>query len=189
MLRLQTALPKKIRPYCHRKAGQIPQLIKDKDRIQEITLDIVKHFKTIVEPEGLKGQIVVYDRESCVLYKEALDRLMLPEDTAVVMTIQNDDPQAWKTRFTLSDDGLSALLRRYRDPDDPLKLLIVTSRLLAGFDAPINQAMYLDKPMKDHGLLQAICRTNRPYKNKSSGLVVDYIGVFDDVVKSLNFDL
>ena len=170
------------------KAGQIPQLIKDKDRIQEITRDIVEHFKTVVEPEGLKGQIVVYDRASCVLYKEALDRLMPPEDTAVVMTIQNDDPQTWKTRFTLSDDGLNALLRRYRDPDDPLKLLIVTSRLLAGFDAPINQAMYLDKPMKDHGLLQAICRTNRPYKNKSSGLVVDYIGVFDDVVKSLNFD-
>ena len=170
------------------KAGQIPQLIKDKDRIREITRDIVEHFKTVVEPEGLKGQIVVYDRASCVLYKEALDRLMPPEDTAVVMTIQNDDPQAWKTRFTLSDDGLNALLRRYRDPDDPLKLLIVTSRLLAGFDAPINQAMYLDKPMKDHGLLQAICRTNRPYKNKSSGLVVDYIGVFDDVVKSLNFD-
>ena len=170
------------------KAGQIPQLIKDKDRIREITRDIVEHFKTVVEPEGLKGQIVVYDRASCVLYKEALDKLMQPEDTAVVMTIQNDDPQAWKTRFTLSDDGLNALLRRYRDPDDPLKLLIVTSRLLAGFDAPINQAMYLDKPMKDHGLLQAICRTNRPYKNKSSGLVVDYIGVFDDVVKSLNFD-
>ena len=98
-----------------------------------------------MEPDGLKGQIVVYDRESCVLYKEALDRLMPPEDTAVVMTIQNDDPKAWKTRFTLSDDGLNTLLRRYRDPDDPLKLLIVTSRLLAGFDAPINQAMYLDK--------------------------------------------
>jgi type I restriction enzyme, R subunit len=170
------------------KAGQLPRLIKDKDRINEIAEDIVKHFKEIVEPEGLKGQVVVYDRESCVLYKEAFDRLMQPEDTAVVMTLQNNDPQSWKERFYLSNDDLDALLRRYKDPDDPLKLLIVTSRLLAGFDAPINQAMYLDKPMKDHGLLQAICRTNRPYKNKSSGLVVDYIGVFDDVVRSLNFD-
>ena len=113
---------------------------------------------------------------------------MQPEDTAVVMTLQNTDPQSWKDRFYLSDDDLDILLRRYKDPDDPLKLLIVTSRLLAGFDAPINQAMYLDKPMKDHGLLQAICRTNRPYKDKPSGLVVDYIGVFDDVVRSLNFD-
>lgn len=170
------------------KAGQLPQLIKDKDRINEISEDIVKHFKEIVEPEGLKGQVVVYDRESCVLYKETFDRLMPSEDTAVVMTLQNNDPQSWKERFHLSDDDLDALLRRYKDPDDPLKLLIVTSRLLAGFDAPINQAMYLDKPMRDHGLLQAICRTNRPYKNKSSGLVVDYIGVFDDVVRSLNFD-
>ena len=170
------------------KAGQLPRLIKDKDRIGEIAKDIVKHFKEFVEPEGLKGQIVVYDRESCVLYKDALDKLLPHEDTAVVMTLQNNDPPSWKERFQLSDDQLEELLKRYRDPDDPLKLLIVTSKLLAGFDAPINQAMYLDKPMKDHGLLQAICRTNRPYKNKPCGLIVDYIGVFDNVVKSLNFD-
>ncbi len=170
------------------KAGQLPRLIKDKDRINDIAHDIAKHFKDVVEPEGLKGQVVVYDRESCVLYKEALDKVMPPEESDVVMTIQNYDPQSWKKRFSLSDDELDALLRRYRDPDDPLKMLIVTSRLLAGFDAPINQAMYLDKPMRDHGLLQAICRTNRPYTNKSHGLVVDYIGVFDNVVKSLNFD-
>ena len=170
------------------KAGQLPRLIKDRDRINDIARDIARHFRDVVEPEGLKGQVVAYDRESCVLYKEALNKAMPPEESAVVMTIQNDDPQSWKERFALSDDELDALLRRYRNPDDPLKLLIVTSRLLAGFDAPINQAMYLDKPMRDHGLLQAICRTNRPYANKSHGLVVDYIGVFDDVVKSLNFD-
>ena len=66
--------------------------------------------------------------------------------------------------------------------------MIVTSKLLTGFDAPINQVMYLDKPMKDHGLLQAICRTNRPYPNKNNGLIVDYIGVFDDAAKNLKFD-
>ena len=170
------------------KAGQLPRLIKDKDRINDIAKDITKHFKSVVEPEGFKGQVVAYDRESCVRYKEAFDILMPPEDTAVVMTLNNSDPKSWKERFSLSDDDLDALLRRYRDPDDPLKLLIVTNRLLAGFDAPINQAMYLDKPMRDHGLLQAICRTNRPYKDKQSGLIVDYIGIFDDVVKSLKFD-
>ena len=170
------------------KAGQLPRLIKDKDRINEIALDISKHFGDIVDPQGLKGQVVVYDRESCVLYKEALDKIMPPEESAVVMTIQNDDPKSWKERFELTADDLDGLLHRYRNPDYPLKLLIVTSKLLAGFDAPINQAMYLDKPMRDHGLLQAICRTNRPYRNKSHGLVVDYIGVFDDVVQSLNFD-
>lgn len=176
------------RAMLSQKAGQLPRLIKDRDRINEIAQDISKHFGDIVDPQGLKGQVVVYDRESCVLYKEALDRIMPPEESAVVMTIQNDDPQSWKERFELTADDLDGLLRRYRNPDYPLKLLIVTSKLLAGFDAPINQAMYLDKPMRDHGLLQAICRTNRPYRNKSHGLVVDYIGVFDDVVQSLNFD-
>jgi len=171
-----------------RRAGQLPRLIKDKDRISEIAKDIVKHYKEYVEPGGLKGQIVAYDRESCVLYKEALDKLIQHEDTEVVMTMAKNDPPDWRKRFELTSDELDNILRRYKDPDDPLKLLIVTNKLLTGFDAPINQVMYLDKPMKDHGLLQAICRTNRPYHNKPNGLIVDYIGVFDDVAKNLKFD-
>ena len=74
------------------------------------------------------------------------------------------------------------------DASDPLKILIVTSKLLAGFDASILQTMYLDKLMKDHTLVQAISRVNRPYPMKSFGLIVDYIGVFDNVSKSLVFD-
>ena len=170
------------------KAGQLPRLIKDKDRIEAIAEDIAKHYKEYVEPEGLKGQVVAYDRETCTLYKKALDQHMPPEDTAIVMTMAKGDPQEWKENYELTSDELDALLRRYKDPDDPLKLLIVTSKLLTGFDAPINQVMYLDKPMKDHGLLQAICRTNRPYANKNNGLIVDYIGVFDDATKNLKFD-
>ncbi len=80
------------------------------------------------------------------------------------------------------------LLDRFRDPADPLQILIVTSRLLTGFDAPILQAMYLDKPLRDHNLLQAICRTNRPYPNNTHALIVDYLGIFDDVAKYLDFD-
>ena len=170
------------------KAGQLPRLIKDKDRIAAIAEDIVKHYKQFIEPEGLKGQVVAYDRESCTLYKKALDQLMPPEDTAIVMTMAKGDPPEWRENYELTSDELDALLRRYKDPDDPLKLLIVTSKLLTGFDAPIDQVMYLDKPMKDHGLLQAICRTNRPYPNKNNGLIVDYIGVFDDAAKNLKFD-
>jgi type I restriction enzyme, R subunit len=170
------------------KAGQLPRLIKDKDRIAAIAEDIAKHYKEYVEPEGLKGQVVAYDRETCTLYKKALDQHMPSEDTAIVMTMAKGDPPEWKENYELTSDELDALLRRYKDPDDPLKLLIVTSKLLTGFDAPINQVMYLDKPMKDHGLLQAICRTNRPYANKNNGLIVDYIGVFDDVAKNLKFD-
>ncbi len=81
------------------------------------------------------------------------------------------------------------MLDRFRDPADPLKYVIVTSKLLTGFDAPILQVMYLDKPMKDHNLLQAICRTNRTFgQEKTHGLIVDYIGIFDDVAKALDFD-
>ena len=81
------------------------------------------------------------------------------------------------------------LLDRFRDPNDPLKILIVTSKLLTGCDAPILQAMYLDKPLRDHTLLQAICRTNRPYGDaKTHGLIVDYLGVFDDVAQAIQFD-
>ena len=86
-------------------------------------------------------------------------------------------------------DAEEKLLDRFRDPADPLKILIVTSKLLTGFDAPILQAMYLDKPLRDHTLLQAICRTNRPYgEAKTHGLIVDYLGVFDDVAQALQFD-
>lgn len=81
------------------------------------------------------------------------------------------------------------LLDRFRDPNDRLQILVVTAKLLTGFDAPILQALYLDKPMRDHTLLQAIARTNRTYgKLKTHGLIVDYLGVFDDVAKSLEFD-
>ena len=81
------------------------------------------------------------------------------------------------------------LLDRFRDPNDPLKIIIVTSKLLTGFDAPILQTMYLDRPLRDHTLLQAICRTNRPYGQlKTHGLIVDYLGIFDDVAQAIQFD-
>lgn len=84
---------------------------------------------------------------------------------------------------------LEKLLGRFWELKDPLQLLIVTSKLLTSFDAPINQVMYVDKPLRDHTLLQAICRTNRLYPGKKNGLVVDYLGIFDDVARVLDFDL
>lgn len=114
---------------------------------------------------------------------------MLPEESAVVMTLRMTDPDEWKQKYSLTDDEQGRLLDRFRDPNDPLKLLIVTAKLLTGFDAPIDQVMYLDKPMKDHTLLQAICRVNRPYPKKDHGLVVDYLGIFDNVAEALNFDV
>ena len=171
-----------------RQAAKFGHLVKSQERIQKVCEDIAKHFKERIEPNGFKGQVVVYDRESCDLYKQELDKHMAPEETAVDMTVASSELE-WLKKYAMSEDEEAKLLNRFRDKKDPLKLLIVTAKLLTGFDAPINKVMYLDKPMKDHTLLQAICRVNRPYPGKYRGLIVDYIGVFDNVAQALDFDL
>jgi type I restriction enzyme R subunit len=171
-----------------RRAGRFEALVKAPERLVAITADIAEHFQENVEPNGFKAQVVCYDRQACVLYKEAFDRVLPEEASAVVMTLAPNDPPKWRTRFERGKDAEETLLDRFRDPDDPLRVLIVTARLLTGFDAPILQTMYLDKPLRDHTLLQAICRTNRPFPDKTHGLIVDYLGVFDDVSAALAFD-
>ena len=122
-----------------------------------------------------------------MLYKQALDRVLPVEMSDVVMTVNSGEDEY--AAYRRDRDAEERLLDRFRDPNDPLKLLIVTSKLLTGFDAPILQAMYLDKPLRDHTLLQAICRTNRPYgETKTHGLIVDYLGIFDDVAQAIQFD-
>ena len=168
-------------------AAKMAVLVKTPERIRHVCEDIVQHFQSKVEPNGFKGQIVTFDRESCLLYKTELDKLLPPEASEVVMTVNANEPQ-YKA-FSRGRDEEERLLDRFRAPNDPLKLIIVTSKLLTGFDAPILQAMYLDKPMRDHTLLQAICRVNRTYsEQKTHGLIVDYLGIFDDVAKALEFD-
>jgi type I restriction enzyme R subunit len=163
-------------------------LVKNPERVRTVTEHIVKHFQQKVEPNGFKAQVVVFDRDCCVLYKEAMDKLIGPEASAIVMTGSQYDPPEWK-QHVRDKDAEEKLLDRFRDPVDPLQFVIVTSKLLTGFDAPILQVMYLDKPMKDHNLLQAICRTNRTFgQEKTHGLIVDYIGIFDDVARALDFD-
>ena len=158
-------------------------------RINDVCKYIVNHFREYVEPTGMKAQVVVYNRECCVKYKKALDALLGTTDqTTVVMHTAGDKADDYKEYLRTRDEE-KKLLDQFRDPLSPLKFVIVTSKLLTGFDAPILQCMYLDKPMKNHTLLQAICRTNRKYnENKKCGLVVDFVGVFDDVAKSLAFD-
>ena len=171
-----------------KRAAKMAVLVKNPERVRTVTEHIVKHFQTKVEPNGFKAQVVVFDRECCVLYKEAMDKLIGPEASAIVMISQSGDPLEWK-KHARNKDEEEKLLDRFRDPVDPLKFVIVTSKLLTGFDAPILQVMYLDKPMKDHNLLQAICRTNRTFgQEKTHGLIVDYIGIFDDVARALDFD-
>ena len=168
-------------------AAKMAVLVKTPERIRRVCEDIVQHFQSKVEPNGFKGQIVTFDRESCLLYKRELDKLLPPEASDIVMTVNANEPQ-YKA-YARTRDEEERLLDRFRDPNDPLKLIIVTSKLLTGFDAPILQAMYLDKPLRDHTLLQAICRVNRTYsEQKTHGLIVDYLGIFDDVAKALEFD-
>ena len=172
-----------------KRAGKFAHLIKSPARVTAVCEDIAQHFQSKVAPDGFGAQVVTIDQEACVLYKEALDAF-LPDDveSAVVMSIGQGAPQEWKERFGRSKEEEEALLDRFRDPADPLKVLIVTAKLLTGFDAPNLQCMYLDKLLRNHTLLQAICRTNRPAPGKSYGLIVDYLGVFDDVAQALAFD-
>ena len=157
-------------------------------RIHKVCAHIAKHFMTKVHPNGYKAQVVVLDRPCCIKYKAELDKLLGPDCSTIVMDTNDDKADEYKA-YARSRDEEAKVLDRFRDPDDPLEIVIVCNKLLTGFDAPILQCMYLDKPMKDHTLLQAICRTNRTYDDgKTFGLIVDYIGIFDNVAKALNFD-
>jgi type I restriction enzyme R subunit len=168
-------------------AAKISILVKAPKRIAAICADIAKHFQEKVAPNGFGAQVVTFDRESCLLYKQELDRHLPPEVSDVVISVNSSEPEY--AAFKRDRDAEEKLLDRFRDPKDPLKIIIVTSKLLTGFDAPILQTMYLDKPLRDHTLLQAICRTNRPYgEQKTHGLIVDYLGIFDDVAQALKFD-
>lgn len=160
----------------------------DAGRIRKVCEHIAKHYREKIEPNGYKAQLVVFDRECCLLYKAELDRLLGEDATTIVMDTNNDKSDRYKA-YRRSRDEEAKLLDFFREPTSPLKIVIVTAKLLTGFDAPILQVMYLDKPMKDHNLLQAICRTNRTYdEGKTHGLIVDYIGIFDNVAKALEFD-
>jgi type I restriction enzyme, R subunit len=171
-----------------KRAAKMAVLVKNPERVRAVVNHIVNHFQTKAEPNGFKAQVVVFDRECCVLYKAVMDELIGPDASAIVMTGSAGDPDEWK-QHVRDKDAEEKLLDRFRDPADLLQFVIVTSKLLTGFDAPILQVMYLDKPMKDHNLLQAICRTNRTFgQEKTHGLIVDYIGIFDDVAQALDFD-
>ncbi len=168
-------------------AAKMAVLVKAPDRVEKVCADIARHFEAKVAPNGFGAMVVTFDRESCLLYKQALDQHLPPETSDIVMSVNSGEDQY--APYRRDRDAEEKLLDRFRDSLDPLKILVVTCKLLTGFDAPILQAMYLDRPLRDHTLLQAICRTNRPYdQKKTHGLIVDYLGVFDDVAQALEFD-
>jgi len=171
-----------------KKAAKMSSFLKSPERVQTIVEDIAKHFQEKVEPHGFKAMVVTPDRQACGDYKERLDVILGENTSAVVISTTANDPLEFKQKWALDKDAQDKLLDRFNRKEDPLKILIVTAKLLTGFDAPILQTMYLDKSLKDHTLLQAICRTNRLFPEKTFGRIVDYFGIFDDAAEALKFD-
>ena len=152
-----------------KKAAKMSSFLKSPERVTTIVKDIANHYQEKVEPHGLKAMIVTPDRDACIQYKESLDKILGEEASKVVISTSANDSFEFKQKWSLDKDQLEKVVEQYNDKISPLKFLIVTAKLLTGFDAPILQTMYLDKSLKDHTLLQTICRTNRLYPNKTFG--------------------
>jgi type I restriction enzyme, R subunit len=174
------------------KAVTLRNMLKNKVRMQQVAAHVANHFLQVVEQMGYKAFLVAVDREACAWYKDLLDQHLPPEYSAVVYSPAYNDCQEM-ARYHLSDDEEQRIRNAFRKPEELPKILIVTEKLLTGFDAPILYCMYLDKPMRDHVLLQAIARVNRPYEDvsglrKPAGFVLDYVGIFEKLEKALAFD-
>ncbi len=177
-----------------RKWASVEALVGADKRIALIADDLVRHFEARVAALDGKAMIVCMSRRICVALYEAIVKLR-PEwhsddDEAgsikVVMTGAASDPPSWQQHISKRPKARRELLaKRAKEPSDSLKLVIVRDMWLTGFDAPSMHTMYIDKPMKGHGLMQAIARVNRVFRDKPAGLVVDYIGVAQNLKKAL----
>jgi len=167
-------------------------MLKSEDHVHNVATYTVEHFTKYVEPMGYKAFFVAVDREACTMYKKEFDKHFPKEYSEVVMSGDYNDPEEM-SRYHLSSTDEKQIRKDFRKPDKNPKILIVTEKLLTGFDAPILYCMYLDKPMRDHVLLQSIARVNRPYEDdtgrvKPSGFVLDFVGIFENLEKALAFD-
>lgn len=177
------------------RAVNLRAFLKSDARVDEVARFVAQHFRENVEPLGYKAFLVGVDREACALYKQALDKYLPPEYSVPVYTPSAADTIDYPLVVKHQIDPVQEkrVRKLFRKPDQLPKILIVTDKLLTGFDAPVLYAMYLDKPMRDHVLLQAISRVNRPYEDsegrqKPGGLIVDFIGMLRDLNKALAFD-
>ena len=172
--------------------AQLEAVVGADKRVRQIAEDIVAHFTQRLEALEGKAMVVCMSRRICIgLYRE-LTRL-LPQwhddDDAlgavkVVMTGSASDPLDWQPHIR-NKARREELAQRFRDPDDPLKVVLVRDMWLTGFDAPSLHTMYVDKPMRGHGLMQAIARVNRVFKDKPGGLIVDYLGLAQDLKQAV----
>ena len=192
-------LPEEIRRRVEKRVGKQLDIrkyklfLEDPKRIDRVAEYIADHFKENVDSR-FKAMVVASSRRACVLYKKALDKYLPSEYSEVVMTFQSQEKdelvkkykEELMLRFHVTDpkDAVRKVIEKFRTEENP-RILIVTDMLLTGFDAPILQTMYLDKPLKGHRLLQTIARVNRPYRGvKEYGLVIDFIGIFDELEKA-----
>ena len=164
------------------------------DRIDKVAAFVARHFEENVAPLGYKAFLVGVNREACAKYKRALDKLLPPEWTVPVYTENAADvvERPLVAELQLSPQREADARLKFKKADENPRILIVTDKLLTGYDAPVLYCMYLDKPMRDHVLLQAIARVNRPCAEapvrKRIGLVVDFVGVLRELKKALRFD-
>ncbi len=165
------------------------------DRVAKVAAFVAEHFKESVLPLGYKAFLVAVNREACAKYKKALDKLLPPEWTEAVYTENAADvvDRPLVAELQLSEQREEDVRLLFKKVGEDPKILIVTDKLLTGYDAPLLYCLYLDKPMRDHVLLQAVARVNRPYVDgqgirKRVGLVVDFVGVLRELKKALQFD-
>jgi type I restriction enzyme, R subunit len=174
------------------KWAQIAAVVGAKKRLDAVAADLVAHFEQRLEVMDGKAMVVCMTRRICVDLYEAIVALRPQwggtEDGAgglkVVMTGSASDPVEWQKHIR-SKSRREVLANRFRDPDDTFRIVIVRDMWLTGFDAPNLHTMYLDKPMRGHGLMQAIARVNRVFRDKPGGLVVDYLGLADELKQAL----
>ena len=175
------------------RAVNLKNFLKADERVDKVAKYVAEHYVQNVEPLGYKAFLVGVDRSACAKYKNALDKYLPPDYSKVVYTGNHNDSGELK-EFHIDETTEKQIRKDFGKFGKLPKILIVTEKLLTGFDAPILYAMYLDKPMRDHTLLQAIARVNRPYENeveemvKPHGFVLDFVGIFDKLEKALAFD-
>ncbi len=152
-----------------------------KERVDKIAADIINHYNNRTATLPGKAMIVCMSRRNSVKMYDALKAIDGCPEIAVVMTGNiSTDPVAWNPHIR-TQEATEAIKKRFKKPEDPLKIVIVRDMWLTGFDAPCVHTMYIDKIMKGHNLMQAITRTNRVFKDKPSGVIVDYIGIGDQL--------
>jgi len=171
-----------------KKFGTTRAVLEAPQRIRRVCIDIIKHYREHIQPNGFKAMIVTSSRHAAVLYKEMMDELESPECTVIISGDHNDEKRFWEyTDSTKQKRQIEDFKKPLGvgDGESNLSFLVVKDMLLTGFDAPIAQVMYLDRKLTDHNLLQAIARVNRTNKNKFRGYIVDYYGLSDYLTEAL----